>query len=714
METAKQILKEYFGYDSFRSQQDTIIQTVLEKKDCLVLMPTGGGKSICYQIPALLMPGVCIVISPLISLMKDQVENLKANGIEAAFLNSTLSIEEHNTIIYDVIHEKIKLLYVSPEKLLSASFFNVLNQLPLNLIAVDEAHCISSWGHDFRPEYARLNILKKSFPKVPLIALTATADRVIKEDIIKQLGLDRPQVFISSFDRPNLSLTVLPGRSRFVHIRDFIIKRPGQSGIIYCLSRKSTEAIAAKLNKIGIKAAGYHAGMTSAERSKTQEDFINDKTPIITATIAFGMGIDKLNVRWIIHYNLPKNIESYYQQIGRAGRDGLPAETILFYSFGDIITLRNIIEENGNQEVQLHKLERMKQFAEAVNCRRKILLNYFGENTEHDCGNCDVCRNPPVFFDGTIIAQKALSALVRIKHGIGQNTLIDVLRGSSKHEILKNGYHNIKTYGAGKDISYAEWQHYIVQLINFGLIEIAYNKGNTLCLTEHSKDVLFNNKTIQLIHPAITREIMDQRAQSAKPKTKKQQLDKNLFEELKVLRKKLADQSEVPAYVVFSDTTLTEMASSKPIKKVDLLDITGVGQKKLDLYGDMFIDKIIAFIQNASEQGSIIKGGTYLVTHEHYKQGLSVEEIAGKRGLNISTIYSHLAQLYENGENIDIQNMIDKTELQTVVQAIKQIGIPEKLKTMFDYLNQRVEYHKIRLAFAYHNREKSRQVIDIG
>ncbi|MCK4906458.1 MAG: helix-turn-helix domain-containing protein, partial [Spirochaetes bacterium] len=405
-----------------------------------------------------------------------------------------------------------------------------------------------------------------------------------------------------------------------------------------------------------------------------------------------------------------KNIESYYQQIGRAGRDGLPAETILFYSFGDIITLRNIIEENGNQEVQLHKLERMKQFAEAVNCRRKILLNYFGENPEHDCGNCDVCRNPPVFFDGTIIAQKALSALARINRGIGQNTLIDVLRGSSRHEILKNGYHNIKTHGAGKDISYAEWQHYIVQLINFGLIEIAYEKSNTLRLTEHSKDVLFNNKTIQLIHPAVTREIMDQRAQSSKPKTKKQQLDENLFEELKVLRKKLADQSEVPAYVVFSDTTLTEMASSKPIKKVELLDITGVGQKKLDLYGDIFIDKIIAFIQNASKNGSQIKGGTYLITHDHYKQGLTAKEIAGKRGLNISTIYSHLAQLYENGENIDIQNMIDKSELQTVLQAIKQIGIPEKLKTMYDYLNQSVEYDKIRLAIAYHNREKSRQI----
>jgi len=436
---------------------------VLSLNDALVLMPTGGGKSVCFQIPALMFDGVTIVISPLISLMKDQVEALKANGIAAEFLNSSLSAQEEKNIIERSLKGTLKLLYISPERLSSAGFTELLGSLKVSMFAVDEAHCISFWGHDFRPEYKRLNILKERYPKVPLIALTATADRVIRRDILSQLRIPETKTFVASFDRPNLSLAVRPGLKRMRQITDFLKLHRNQPGIIYCLSRKSTESVANNLSKLGYKAKHYHAGMDNVSRSRTQNEFIRDEIQIICATIAFGMGIDKSNVRWVIHYNMPKNIESFYQEIGRCGRDGLPADTILFYSYSDVIMQAEMLNEATPERRELldAKLKRMKQYAEAESCRRRILLSYFNETNTKDCGNCDVCKNPPKKFDGTIIAQKALSAIARTGEQINSTLLIDILRGSHNRQVMEKGYDKIKTWGAGRDLRGEEWSDYI-------------------------------------------------------------------------------------------------------------------------------------------------------------------------------------------------------------------------------------------------------------
>ena len=444
--TPESTLKKHFGYDGFRPVQKEVIDKILDKNDALVVMPTGGGKSIIYQLPALILPGITVVVSPLIALMKDQVGALKANGIPAEFINSSLSDPEKREVFSRIRNNHLKLIYVSPERLVLDSFISFLKQLEISLFAIDEAHCISVWGHDFRPEYSQLSLLKENFPDTPIVALTATADKITQSDICKQIGINESNKFIASFDRPNLSLNVLPAKKRYEFIRDHIKASRNNSGIIYCLSRKSTESIARKLQADGINADFYHAGLSAAQRNKVQDDFINDNTLVICATIAFGMGIDKSNVRWVFHYNLPKNIESYYQEIGRAGRDGLPSETFLFYNFGDLIMLRKFAEESGQPEIQLAKLERIQQYAEATTCRRKILLSYFNEHLDESCGNCDVCENPPQTFDGTIIAQKALSAIIRLNEKVSSGILIDILRGSKRYEIISNGYHQIKTF----------------------------------------------------------------------------------------------------------------------------------------------------------------------------------------------------------------------------------------------------------------------------
>ena len=453
-ENAQTALKKYFGYDTFRPMQAEIIQSVYDKKDALILMPTGGGKSICFQIPAITMEGMGVVVSPLISLMKDQVESLRANGIKAAFLNSSLGISEQRAVEDAIFNQQIDLIYVSPEKIVSPNFLSLLKRVEIALFAIDEAHCISAWGHDFRPEYTRLKFIKKQFPDTPVIALTATADKATRKDIARQLDLENPAIYVASFDRPNLSLAVRPGQKRFEQIIEFIKKRPNQPGIIYCLSRKSTENIARKLQGKGLKANFYHAGMPDFQRSEVQEDFINDAIDIVCATIAFGMGIDKSNVRWVIHYNLPKNIESFYQEIGRSGRDGTAASTLLFYSYADVMNLREILTNNDStqRDLKLAKLERMQQYAESLSCRRKILLNYFSEPFNKNCGNCDICKNPPQYFDGTVIAQKALSAVFRLKEKVGSSMLIDVLRGSSRKDLLERGYQHIKTYAVGREV----------------------------------------------------------------------------------------------------------------------------------------------------------------------------------------------------------------------------------------------------------------------
>lgn len=608
MKELLQLLKKFFGYASFRPLQAEIIQHILSKKDSLVLMPTGGGKSICFQLPAIYLPGTAIVVSPLIALMKDQVEGLIANGIPAAALNSTQSDEERQQIKQLCIRGKIKLLYISPERLMGEVDY-LLSRIDISLVAIDEAHCISQWGHDFRPEYTQLAILKERFPQVPFIALTATADKITRSDIIGQLRLENPKTFISSFDRPNLSLTVLrgfDGKEKTKAIVHFIKARRGQSGIIYCLSRKSTEALAEKLSLLGVNAIAYHAGMSLQQRETAQNDFINDRVNVVCATIAFGMGIDKSNVRWVIHYNMPKCIEGYYQEIGRAGRDGLKSETLLFYNYADVIMLRKFAEESGQSEINREKLQRMQRYCESDICRRRILLNYFNEEAEHDCGNCDVCLHPPKRFDGTVLVQKALSAIVRTGQQIGMPMLIDILRGSYRNELLSKGYNRLKTYGVGKDLSYREWIEYIYQMLQLGYIEIDYAHSNLLKVTPSGNKVLYGGQTATL---AVIREqeVEKETATAKKPSAARSRdsktirplvtdsVEETLLDALKQLRSKIAKKENVPAYLIFSDKSLNDMVVKRPVTLAEFSEITGVGDAKLEKYGKVFV-ALIRFI----------------------------------------------------------------------------------------------------------------------
>ena len=597
-----QTLKTYFGYDSFRPLQEDIIRHLMDRKDALVLMPTGGGKSICYQLPALLSEGTAVVVSPLISLMKDQVETLCANGIAAGALNSNNDETENASLRRACMEGKLKLLYISPEKLLAEANY-LLRDMHIYLFAIDEAHCISQWGHDFRPEYTQMDILHQLFPQVPIIALTATADKITREDIIKQLHLNQPRIFISSFDRPNLSLTVKRGyqqKEKSKAILDFIARHPGESGIIYCMSRSKAETVAQMLQKQGIKSAVYHAGLSSARRDEAQDDFINDRVQVVCATIAFGMGIDKSNVRWVIHYNLPKSIESFYQEIGRAGRDGMPSDTLLFYSLADLILLTKFATDSGQQSINLEKLQRMQQYAEADICRRRILLSYFGENTTCDCGNCDVCKNPPERFDGTIIVQKALSAIARSEQQIGTGILVDILRGNMSSEVTERGYHRLKTFGAGREVPVRDWHDYLLQMLQLGYFEIAYNENNHLKITQSGTDVLFGRARALLV--TIRREEAVQATRGRKRKatvpTKELPLglpnteSGELFEALRTLRKRLADQEALPAYIVLSDKVLHLLSASRPTTIEEFGNISGIGEYKKKKYGKEFVELI--------------------------------------------------------------------------------------------------------------------------
>lgn len=693
----QELLKKYFGYDSFRPQQEEIIEKVLSGADSLVLMPTGGGKSLCFQIPALLLPGTAIVISPLISLMKDQVDALRSNGIAAAFLNSSQTFEEQQIILEACHQGQISLLYVSPEKLISD--IDIINQVcKPSLFAIDEAHCISSWGHDFRPEYTQIGFLRQRFAHIPFMALTATADKVTRRDIIKQLNLKNPQVFITSFDRKNLSLDVRIGvkpKEKMEEIIEFVKERDQQSGIIYCLSRKKCEEAYEHLANAGISTMFYHAGMSSETRSSVQDRFINDELQVVCATVAFGMGIDKSNVRWVIHYNLPKNIEGYYQEIGRAGRDGIPSETILYYNYADLIMLNKFASEGAMAEVNLEKLKRMQQYAEADSCRRKILLNYFSENLEENCGNCDVCSNPRKHFDGTLMVQKALSAIRRMGEKEGANMVIDVLRGSKKQEIVTAGYDKLKTHGAGAEVPAIDWQRYLMQMLNLGVLEIAYDENFALRITPLGKDILFGKRKMELT-VLQTLQATDKTVKTRK--TTSITDDEELFNQLRKVRRDFSVEENVPAYVIFSDATLSEMVNQKPITSQDMLLISGVGEHKLEKYGRAFLNAIIDFTSGSSSKK--LKGSTYKETLSLYRQRLSIEEIAVRRNIAVATVFSHIAALYLSGDIENLAQFVNEDEVVSVKEAIKATGETKIMKPIFEHLKETVPYHKIRLAMA--------------
>ena len=580
------VLKKFYGYESFHPMQYEVIEHVMGGNDCVVLMPTGGGKSLCYQIPALLKPGCAIVVSPLLALMKDQVDSLIANGVPAAAINSQQSEAQNREIMENVFKQNIKLLYVSPERLI-ADMDQWSSDMLISLIAIDEAHCISHWGHDFRPEYTQLGLVKERFPGVPIMALTATADRLTRIDLREQLGIGDAKMFIKSFDRPNISLSVvsgMSGREKLKRIVNFIEAHKGQSGIVYCLSRKNTEDMAKSLSALGINAQAFHAGMPTEKKLCIQRDFINDDLQVICATIAFGMGIDKSNVRWIIHSNMPKNIERYYQEVGRAGRDGMKADALMFYSFGDVKTLMSFANDSGQAMVNIEKLSRMQQFAEATVCRRRMLLSYFNERYDHDCGNCDVCNDPPERFDGTTLCQMALSAMVRTDQNIGFKMLIDILRGSRKSEIIAHGYDKIKTYGVGHDYSNAMWNAYLLQMLQMGLIYIAYEDDEHLKITSYGNEVLYGKRQVML-----SRFYYDNYAK--KPVKKAAQsiefegdVDMELLEKLKLTRRAIAKAHGIAPYMVFSDKVLMVMAQEKPTTKAQFGTLYGVGEFKTNAY----------------------------------------------------------------------------------------------------------------------------------
>ncbi len=710
---AKEILKHQFGYDSFRMNQAAAIETVLSKKDCVLLMPTGGGKSLCYQIPALINNGLTLVVSPLIALMKDQVDALVSNGIDAAFLNSTQTSKEQVEVLGRIKSGKLKLLYVAPERLFQAGnqFIDFLRELDISLFAIDEAHCISSWGHDFRPEYRQLAKLKQYFPEVPLIALTATADKLVRKDIIKYLQLESYELLVSSFNRPNIFYTVKPKRNSYSHLLDFLDNRKEQSGIIYCLSRKSTESLAWDLKDEGFSALPYHAGLDRATRQKNQELFLNDEAKIIVATIAFGMGIDKSNVRFVVHMDLPKNVESYYQETGRAGRDGLESDALMFFSWGDVVKLKGFAEVNNNQQqtdIMLNKLNQMGEFGDMKTCRRKFLLKYFDEILKEDCGHCDNCRSEFEKIDGTIIAQKALSAVARTGQAFGLSYLIDFLRGS-KSKKIRLEHLNLKTYGVGADISKDDWFQYFKDLISQGLVGQTEGQFPTLHLTGESMEVLKGNRAVELF------ELIEKEEKGTSlVGDKSLPYIAELFEKLKKLRTRFSRAEGVPPYVIFSDATLVEFATYLPQHEAEMLKISGVGDVKMDKYGLDFMVEIVKYCdENTLESRIKLKSAkrkkrslrnrngddTYSISLKLFRDGKSVAAIAKERGLKRNTIENHLVRFIPTGE-IQIEELVEQKKIEMIRNAIFELDAANGLAPIKEFLGEDFSYSEIRAVAA--------------
>ena len=597
-DTPRKSLKQIFGYETFREHQQEIVESLIRGEDAFVLMPTGGGKSLCYQIPALHRHGVGIVVSPLISLMKDQVDALNACGVRAAFYNSSLKSGEARQVLAMLHGSQLDLLYIAPERLMSDEFVDRLAGIPIALFAIDEAHCISQWGHDFRPEYGKLGRLRRQFPNIPIIALTATAETHTRRDILDRLHLSGAKCYISSFDRPNIRYSVLEKQKPAAQLTDFLKGRRNEAGIVYCLSRKRVEKVTAQLLDAGFSAASYHAGLSSAQRSRVQEDFLRDDVQIIVATVAFGMGIDKSNIRFVVHFDIPKNIESYYQETGRAGRDGMAAEALLLFGYGDIALARGLIEKTNNPEqkrIELHKLNAMVGFAEALSCRRRILLGYFAEDLAEDCGNCDICLTPPELVDVTEDARKALSCVFRVNQRFGMGHVIDVLRGARKERLLQLRHDRLSTYGIGKEQTQEYWGSLLRSLVQQGYLEQDVGNYSVLKLNESAWPLLRGEQPLKMAKPRVRT--------VAKPKKAKYAaggIDHNpeLFEKLRLLRKTLADQAGVPPFVIFNDATLAQMAAHLPSDNASMMRIHGVGFHKLEQYGPPFLAEIKAFVQN--------------------------------------------------------------------------------------------------------------------
>jgi ATP-dependent DNA helicase RecQ len=591
----RQTLRDVFGYGTFRPPQEEIVDTLIKGHDAFVLMPTGGGKSLCYQIPALHREGVAIVVSPLISLMKDQVDALVAFGVRAVGYNSSLGAKEARQVLARLHAGELDMLYVAPERLLSDGFLDRLKELPIALFAVDEAHCVSQWGHDFRPEYVQLGQLRRLFPGVPMIALTATADPQTRGDILARLGLQQARCFVAGFDRPNIRYSVIEKQKPFAQLTAFLESQRSNAGIVYALSRKRVEELAQRLAAAGWKAEPYHAGMSDADRTRVQEAFLRDDLQIVVATVAFGMGIDKSNVRFVVHYDLPKNIESYYQETGRAGRDGMPSEALLLFGYGDIAISRGLIEKGGNPEqkrIELHKLQVMVGFAEAPGCRRRVLLGYFGERLEKDCGNCDICLNPPERYDATVDAQKALSCVFRVGQRFGIGHVVDVLRGARSERIRELGHDRLSTYGIGAQHSAEAWTGLIRQLIHHGYLVQDVARYSVLTLTEAARPLLRGEERLELAKPRLRVKVQPKKVRA---KLGAFDYDEVLFERLRAVRKRLADAEGVPPFVIFADTTLAEMATALPTSEDALLAVSGVGKHKLRRFGSEFLDEIISY-----------------------------------------------------------------------------------------------------------------------
>jgi len=713
---AQEILKRQFGYDSFRMNQEQAIETVLRKKDCVVLMPTGGGKSLCYQIPALMLDGLTVVISPLIALMKDQVDALRNNGVEASFLNSTQTAQEQTEVFRAARSGKLKLLYVAPERLLQSGeqFFDFLKSINVSLFAIDEAHCISSWGHDFRPEYMQLRKLKAHFPDVPLIALTATADKLVRKDIIDRLALKTYELFVSSFNRPNIFYKVEPKRNSFARLLEYLEDHKDESGIVYCLSRNSAENLAENLRENGFDALPYHAGLDKETRERHQELFLKDEAKIVVATIAFGMGIDKSNVRFVVHFDLPKNIESYYQETGRAGRDGLQSEALLFFSWGDVNKLKGFAEVEGNQsqtDIMLKKLNTMGAFGDLKTCRRKFLLNYFSEDLTGDCGHCDNCNTVFERFDGTIIAQKALSAVYRTGQRFGLSYLIDFLRGSQA-KTIRDEHKNLKTFGVGADVSKNNWFDYFKDLISQGYLAQTEGQYPTIVLTEKSEAVLKGQEHVELIKVTIK----EDKKMSLVSKLSLPYVE-DLFADLKRVRTDFARNENVPPYVVFSDATLIEMATYLPQTTDEMLKISGVGELKMQKYGADFLEVIKDYCDTNNLESRIeLKSpkqtrkvsrtkrdanglDTYNISLDMFKSGLSISEIAEARSLSASTIEMHLVRFIPSGE-IKLEDLVADSKIESIRNAITRLNPGTAVSPVKELLGENYSYGEIRAVMA--------------